>query len=98
MKGIERTVEEAREAAKAEPERWRAALTWDTKAPQTLNAVARLYATIKGAEEDFRELVKSFEAEGFKRYQGGISKDGIWMKRGDEVRTAFLQKRSARAE
>lgn len=95
MKGIERTVEQAREAAKAEPQRWRAAISYDTKAPQTLDAKVRLYATIKGAEEDFRELVKGYEAEGFKRYMGGIGAGAIWMKLEEETRCAFLQKRSS---
>lgn len=95
MKGRERTVEQAREAVASEPKRWRAAIIYETAAPLTRDATVRLYATVKGADEDLRELWKAWQEEGFKSVMGGLGAGVIKARNGDEVRCVYLQKRSA---
>jgi hypothetical protein len=86
VKGKERTWSEACAAHRAEPGRWKVAIYSSNTAPisESEGCTVLLYATVKGAEEDMREIYHDREGQGWKRIMGGLSRGIIGMKRGDQ--------------
>lgn len=83
LRGKERTWGEAVEAAKAEPQRWKVAIYSSNTAPisDSEGVTVMLYATVKGAEEDMREILHTREEEGWKRTYGGLGRGILKMER-----------------
>ena len=86
MRGVARTVSEAREVVKDEPKRWKAAILEGPETPMldSPKTIAHLFATIKGAGEDLRERKAELEEQGFKMTLGGLGRGILRMTRGDE--------------
>ena len=86
-----RTVTEAREAAKAEPKRWRAALceNHDDVLDSSTTRVT-LYVHVKTADEAFRIRVRELLAEGYRRTKWGVSSGIIKLENVHGSRTVWL--------
>lgn len=95
MKGVERTIAEAREAVKAEPKRWGAAVYEGSETPLTDSPTTkvRLFVTIKTAEEELRERVNGLLGEGYRRTKWGVSHGIVKLEKGDDVVWVGLDKR-----
>jgi hypothetical protein len=82
-----RTVEEARQAARDEPKRWRMALCEAHTLPilEDRECKVTLYATKKGAHEALRARSSALLASGWKRSYGTLARGVLVYTRDDET-------------
>lgn len=95
MKGLERTLAEARSAARTEPKRWKACVYVATEEPITESESTKvwLFALVKTAENRLRFASRVMERFGWKRTFGNLGAGLIQFEKDGEMMWIALDKR-----